>query len=116
MRKVRIKGLPNKARGGNTGGTGQALNRFMYGRNSTDRDMNQFAEPEFEVNHSISAVDRSEANIEAEGGEIAIVPGMAGIPESYKINGPRHAQGGVPLNLAKDAFVISDFRDMLIKD
>jgi hypothetical protein len=118
MRKVRIKkkGLPNKAHGGPTGGAADGLRRFMEGNKNYDRGMNQFAAPEFDVNKSISAVDISEANVEAEGGEYAVVPGMAGIPESYKINGPRHANGGVPLNLAEDSFIFSDFRDMKIKD
>jgi hypothetical protein len=116
MRKVRIKGLPKKAHGGNAGGTGQGLKRFMEGKKNYDRGMNQFSEPEFEVNRSISAVDRGEANIEAEGGEVAIVPGQGGIPESYNISGPRHNAGGVPLNLAEDSFIFSDFKDMKIKD
>jgi hypothetical protein len=116
MKKVRIKGLPKKAHGGPTGGASDGIRRFMEGNKNYDRGMNQFAAPEFEVNKSISAVDPSEANIEAEGGEYAVVPGMAGIPESYKINGPRHNAGGVPLNLAEDSFIFSDFRDMKIKD
>lgn len=120
MRKVRIKGLPNKAQGGTAGrtksGANEGLRRFLDGNKNYDSGMNQFAEPEFRVNKSINAVDRSEANIEAEGGEQAIVPGQGGIPESYKINGPRHHSGGVPLNLAEDSFIFSDTKDMKIKD
>lgn len=120
MRKVKIKGLPNKASGGDTGrnssGANEGLRRYFDGVKNYDSGMNQFAAPEFEVNKSISAVDRSEANIEAEGGEYAVVPGKAGIPESYKINGPRHGSGGVPLNLSDDSFIFSDTKDMKIKD
>lgn len=117
MRKVRIKGLPKAAHGGPTGGATEGLRRFMEGKKNYDRGMNQFAEPEFDVNKTLKAVDPSEANIEAEGGEYAVVPGMSGIPESYKISGPRHNGGGVPLNLAQDSFIFSDFKkEMKIKD
>ena len=116
MRKVRIKGLPKAAHGGeNQGGTGKALSRFMEGI-SSNTSSNQFGEKPFAVNKSISAVPRSESNVEAEGGEFAVVPGEGGIPESYKINGPKHNAGGVPLNLAEDSFIFSDTKHMKIKD
>ena len=112
--KIRIKGLPNKAHGGSSAGTGEGLRRFMEGDKEFDSGMNQFAAPEFELNRSISAVPRDEANLEAEGGEFAVVPGQGGIPESYKINGPKHSKGGVALNLAEDSFIFSDH--LKIKD
>jgi len=44
--------------------------------------------------------DRSEANLEAEGGETVLGDiNFDGFPEHYTIKGPRHAQGGVPLKL-----------------
>ena len=117
MRRVKIKGLPKKAQGGGTGGTSEGLRRFMEGEKTFDSGMNPFSEPKFEFNKSISGVPREEANIEAEGGETAIVPGMGGIPESYKIVGPRHGGNGVPLNLAPDSFIFSDNKKgMKIKD
>ena len=116
MRKVKIKGLPSKAQGGETSGASKGLNRFMEGTKNYDKGLNQFAAPDLKMNKSISGVDREEANIEAEGGEYAVVPGEGGIPESYKINGPRHNAGGVPLNLAPDSFIFSDTKDMKIKD
>jgi len=118
MRKVKIKGLPNKAHGGPTGGAADGVRRFMEGNKNFDKGLNQFAEPDFDVNKTLKAVDPSEANIEAEHGEIAVVPGMGGIPESYKISGNRHADGGVPLNLAPDSFIFSDHKkgDMKLKD
>lgn len=117
MRRVKIIRLPNKAHGGPTGGAADGIRRFLEGKKNYDRGLNQFAEPDFEVNKTISGVPREEANIEAEGGETAIVPGSAGIPESYKITGPRHSGNGVPLNLAPDSFIFSDNKKgMKIKD
>lgn len=119
-RKVRIKGLPNKSYGGTNrtkDGASDGLRRYLEGKKTFDYGMNQFAEPDFEVNNTIKGVDPEEANIEAEGNEIAVVPGMSGIPEAYKIVGPRHNGGGVPLNLAPDSFIFSDHKKgMKIKD
>ena len=70
-----------------------------------------------EVKDSISAVPREDANLEAEGGETAYgdINGD-GFPEHYKINGPRHTEGGVPLNLPDGTFIFSDTRSMKITD
>lgn len=118
MKKVRIKGLPKKSTGGRTTDQAdQGLRRFLDSEKTTSGGMNQFSAPEFDVNKSITGVPASQANVEAEGGEQAIVPGQGGIPESYSINGPRHAQGGVPLNLEDDSFIFSDAKKkMKIKD
>lgn len=120
MARIRITGLPKKAHGGPTGGAADGLRKFMDGNKTFDKGLNQFAEPDFEVNTSISAVPRDEATIEAEGGETVLVPGEGGLPEFYKINGPRHGGGGVPLNVPEESFVFSDFKkgkgSMQIKD
>lgn len=116
MRKVRITSLPKKYEGGESGTKG-GLERFMQGEKTFDNGLNQFSAPDMSVSNSISAVPRHQANIEAEGGEFAVVPGQGGIPEGYNITGPRHAQGGVPLNLAGDSFIFSDHKKgMKIKD
>ena len=120
MARIRITGLPNKAHGGPTGGAADGLRKFMTSNKTFDKGLNQFAEPDFEVNTSISGVPRDEATIEAEGGETVLVPGEGGLPEFYKINGKRHGPGGVPLNVPKESFVFSDFKkgkgSMQIKD
>jgi len=69
------------------------------------------------VKDSISAVPREEANLEAEGGETAFGP-ISGqsIPDHVKINGKRHHQGGVPLNLPDDTFIFSDTASLKIND
>ena len=60
---------------------------------------------------TISAVPRDQANLEAEGGETVFgdINGD-GFPEHNTIVGPRHAQGGVPLNLPDDSFIYSDYK------
>lgn len=116
MRKVRITGVPKAKEGGSTSGANEGLQRFMSGKKKFDEGLNKFSAPDFEVNKTLKGVDRSQANIEAEGGEYAVVPGEGGVPESYKIVGPSHSKGGVPLNLAQDSFIFSDTKDMRIKD
>lgn len=116
MRRVKITSLPKKYEGGESGTKG-GLERFMQGEKTFDNGLNQFSAPDISVNNSISAVPRHQANIEAEGGEFAVVPGQGGIPEGYNISGPRHAQGGVPLSLSDDSFIFSDHKKgMKIKD
>lgn len=70
-----------------------------------------------EVQKSLTSVPREKANLEAEGGETAFGP-ISGdtIPDHYKISGPRHSNGGVPLNLPDDTFIFSDTRAMKITD
>lgn len=66
---------------------------------------------------SLSSVPREEANLEAEGGETAYGDiNFDGIPEHYNIKGPKHSQGGVPLNLPEGSFIFSDTKDMKIKN
>lgn len=116
MKRVRITGLPKKANGGSTGNKVNPQSFIQFG-NPFQGNRNNDSEPQVQVNKSISSVPRSQANIEAEGGEFATVPGKGGIPESYNISGPRHNEGGVPLNLEKDSFIFSDHKKgMKIKD
>jgi hypothetical protein len=70
-----------------------------------------------EVKKTISAVPRSKANLEAEGGETVIgnIDG-SDMPSFYTIKGPRHHSGGVPLNLPDDSFIYSDTQSMKISD
>lgn len=69
------------------------------------------------VNSTIGAVPREMANIEAEGGETVYgdLDGDGG-NEHMKITGPRHSQGGVPLNVPEGSFIFSDTKKMRIKD
>jgi len=70
-----------------------------------------------EVKKTLSAVPRSKANLEAEGGETVIgnIDG-SDMPSFYTIRGPRHHSGGVPLNLPDDSFIYSDTKSMMISD
>jgi hypothetical protein len=109
MRKVKIKKLPNKAQGGQSGAD-QGLTRFAQGKKQNSKGLNQFAAPDFEVNKTISDVPKEEATLEVEHNEFIVAPGMGGIPESYIAKGKRHAQGGINVNLAEGAFVFSDHK------
>lgn len=64
---------------------------------------------DIDVRHSLAAVPRDQANIEAEGGETVLTDldndGLFGL---YDIKGPRHSNGGVPMNLPEQSFIFSD--------
>lgn len=109
MRKVKIRRLPTKAQGGQSGAD-QGLRRFTQDKKQNSKGLNQFAAPDFGVNKTISDVPKEEATLEVEHNEFIVAPGMGGIPESYIAKGNRHAQGGINVNLAEGAFVFSDHK------
>lgn len=62
------------------------------------------------ISKVITADDREISSVEVEGGEYIITDTVGdGIPETYKVKGKSHEQGGVPLSLADDSVVISDW-------
>ena len=64
-----------------------------------------------EVNESVKRDDEN-PNIEAEGGESIFDPNVGGLPAHFNINGPSHANGGVPMRATEDSFVFSKFLKM----
>lgn len=64
-----------------------------------------------EINAGIKGVDRSQANLEAERGEVVVKPDLSGI---YGIAGKRHYSGGTPLSLPSGSFIFSDDKDLHI--
>ena len=71
------------------------------------------SDDDVKVNYSMTSVPRDEANIEAEGGETVLTDlNGDGSFNLYDIKGPRHSNGGVPLNLPDQSFVFSDFNKM----
>ena len=109
--KVRIKKVPQARTGYQVHG---ALANDVPAMGGADYDA-YANKPNMKFNRTLSAVPREEANLEAEGGETAMM-NTGNIPAFYNISGPRHAQGGVPLNLPDDSFIYSDFREMKLKD
>lgn len=94
----------------------------LYGTNGnrqftlpTQVDSQKFSQQPVSVRGSLTAVPRDQANLEAEGGETALV-NIDGIPAHFKISGKRHSQGGVPLDLPDNSFIYSDTASMKIKD
>jgi hypothetical protein len=75
--------------------------------------MNQDDDEQSMVNRSIKEVPRDLANIEAEGGETALVPnGNNNGNSHFNIQGKRHTNGGVPLNVPEGTFIYSDTKKM----
>lgn len=109
--KVIIEALPKAKTGQQVDGSLYNTPALMGGldRNSSNQ--------QGKTNRTIGAVPRDQANLEAEGGETVVgdLTGM-GIPQHYTISGPRHAQGGVPMDLPDNSFIFSDFNQMSIKD
>jgi hypothetical protein len=113
MIKVRIKKQAKAKTGYQVDG---ALANDIAPMGGADYNKNTSA-PKLRESRYITADPREEANVEAEGGEI-VYGDINGdfFPEAQIIKGPRHAQGGVPLNLPEDTFIFSDTRSMRIKD
>jgi len=110
-RKVIIEALPKAKTGQQVGGSLYNTPALMGG---LDRNKsNQTGK----ATRTIGAVPREQANLEAEGGETVVgdLTGI-GIPQHFTISGPRHAQGGVPMDLPDNSFIFSDFNQMTIKD
>jgi hypothetical protein len=101
--KMQLKGLKS----------GQGLN---YNQMPWPGMVGQMSAPDVEVNSTLKPVPVDQANLEAEKGETATVPGAGGIPSTFKIGGKRHSEGGTPLNLPEDSFIYSDTKNMRIKD
>ena len=111
--RVKVKKMPNAAYGGQQPGGALDVTPSAWGGG----DVNKDNLGKSRVNKSLTPIPRSLANLEAEGGETAFGP-ISGdtIPDHMNIKGPRHSNGGVPLNLPEDTFIFSDTRSMKIKD
>ena len=107
--KIRITGMPSMAYGG------QSNYGLDLSRNKVYSDMPE--DKSEDVSNSIFAVPRHLANIEAEGGETVYGDlDSDGMMEHMKIQGKRHSEGGVPLNVPEGSFIFSDTKKMKIKD
>ena len=111
--KVRVTKSPmQKAREGMQVGYGLGTPATAMGGASATNSTSEFA-----TTKSITGVPRDEANLEAEGGETVYGDlNGDGMPEQNTIKGPRHSEGGVPLNLPEGTFIFSDTKSMRIKD
>ena len=109
--KVRIKKVPKARTGYQVRG---ALANDVPAMGGADYD-SYIGIPDPKFNRTLKKVPREQANLEAEGNE-TVMMNTGNIPAFYTIKGPRHAQGGVPLNLPDDSFIYSDFREMKLKD
>lgn len=104
--KVRITKKP--------GSTGDQRNYGLVRGSAFDPYENKGNTP---ISDTMGAVPRSEANIEAEGGETIVGDlNNDGFLEHFKITGKRHSKGGVPLNVPGGSFIFSDTRKLAIKD
>jgi hypothetical protein len=113
LRKVKIKKLPQARTGYQVKG---ALANDVPAFGGADYNA-YIGKKSPEVRRNLTAVNRDEANLEAEGGETVVgnIDG-SGMPSTYMIKGPRHHSGGVPLNLPDDSFIFSDTQSMKITD
>lgn len=76
---------------------------------SLNQGVNIEKQPEQTVNTTAKEVDRDEANVEAELGEIVFKPSS---PQLLKIGGKPHSKGGTHLDLDPSDFIFSKFLKM----
>lgn len=115
--KIRINKLPKKLTKALVGRQVQgslAVTPSAWGGGNYS---NSLANKKTEIRETLQPEDRENANLEAELGEVAY-GGISGdnIPDTFKIGGKRHSQGGTPLNLPDGSFIFSDTASMKIKD
>ena len=68
--------------------------------------------PEEKITTSLKPIDRKDATLEAEKGEIVHDPNSLTL---HKVLGKRHSQGGTPLDLPEGNFIFSDYNKLAIK-
>jgi hypothetical protein len=78
---------------------------------------NSLANKKTVIKQTLQPEKVEDSNLEAELGEVAY-GGISGdnIPDTFKIGGKRHSEGGTPLNLPDGSFIYSDTASMKIKD
>lgn len=104
MRKVTIKRLPEMKRGG-THYPNIPMQIAPWSVHNTA------GAPLTEARKSVEP-DYENPNIEAEGGETILDPNVGGLPAHFNINGPSHAEGGVPMRATENSFIFSKFLKM----
>lgn len=104
MRKVTIKKLPQMKQGG-TRYPNIPMQIAPWSVHNTA------GAPLTESRKSVEP-DYENPNIEAEGGETILDPNVNGLPAHFNINGPSHAEGGVPMRATEDSFIFSKFLKM----
>jgi hypothetical protein len=98
--KVRITKAPQGLSTGDQQGYGLYRNeRFVSGQDTTKED-------EGSARNVYPEVDREDATIEAEKGELIITPGMERL---MKIGGKKHSKGGTPIYAQGGEYVVSDY-------
>lgn len=74
------------------------------------QELSRVAQDKVDVNTTIPEVDRDEATIEAEKGEILLNPKG----QIFRILGDSHSKGGTPLNVPEGSFIFSKFKPLAI--
>jgi hypothetical protein len=98
--KVRITKAPQGLSTGDQQGYGLYRNeRFVSGQDTSKED-------EGSARNVYPEVDREDATIEAEKGELIITPGMERL---MKIGGKKHSKGGTPIYAQGGEYVVSDY-------
>jgi hypothetical protein len=98
--KVRITKAPQGLSTGDQQGYGLYRNeRFVLGQDTSKED-------EGSARNVYPEVDREDATIEAEKGELIITPGMERL---MKIGGKKHSKGGTPIYAQGGEYVVSDY-------
>lgn len=66
-----------------------------------------------QIAQSIGPVDREDANIEAEKGEVLVKPDLSGM---YRVKGKTHAEGGTPIATPQGSFIFSNDKKLAFND
>lgn len=103
MKNVIIKKIPQQKT--YSPKSGDQVDYSLHTGQSGIYNKNDFKTNTLNIRSSYPEVDRDEANIEVEQGEIIVNSDLTGI---YKINGKKHSKGGTPIKAKEGSYVISD--------
>lgn len=107
MFNIRIKKSPSNKHTGDQDDYSLVRNLAALQSNNTEAS----------VNDKIGAVPRSQATLEAEGGESVFGDvNRDGNMELMHFVGKRHSEGGVPADIPEGSFIFSDTKSLVIKD
>ena len=115
MARVKIVRIPKAQNGIDLGAGASGTNGNGQFRFNDIVQSGKMSQAPVEARQTLGPVPRSQANLEAEKGETAVL-NMGGMPAHFKIGGQRHSKGGTPLNLPDNSFIFSDTAKMKIKD
>lgn len=86
--------------------SGDQVNYGLYTGSFDTYNVNDYSKDNSNIRGSYPQVDRDEANIEVEQGEIIVNQDLSAI---YNLGGKKHSKGGTPIKAKEGSYIVSDY-------